>query len=128
MKVYKDFIKKVKFFEFAEDSFIKDLCVHLQPEICLQGDYVVQQFEIADKLYFIMKGVVEVLANDKATILTVMEEGFFFGEVGILITGTRTCSVRSRTSCLFYTISKNNMISILYKHPLQTRVLFAIAS
>lgn len=87
-----------------------------------------QEFEIADKIYFIMKGTVEAIAHDKTTVLAVMEDGSFFGEVGVLITGIRTCSIRSKSSCLFYTISKRMIIQILKKHPLQTRVLFTIAS
>lgn len=65
-----------------------------------------------------MKGTVEALAHDKKAVLSILEDGSFFGEVGVLITGIRTCSIRSKTSCLFYTISKRMIIQILKKHPL----------
>lgn len=51
--VYKDFIKKVRFFEFADEIFIREICTHLKPEICFEGDLVLQEFDIADKVYFI---------------------------------------------------------------------------
>jgi len=58
----------------------------------------------------------------------VLEEGFFFGEIGVLVTGTRTASVRAKTSCLFYSIEKDSLLEILNRHPTPTRVLLAIAS
>lgn len=53
------------------------------------------------------------LATDNKTVLSELDVGFFFGEIGLLITGTRTCSIRAKTSCMFYTIEKEQLLEIL---------------
>jgi hypothetical protein len=56
MKIHANYNKTVKLFEFAEESFIRDICTSFKPMLCLQRDYVIQQYEIAEKMYFIVKG------------------------------------------------------------------------
>ena len=81
--------------------------------LCLQGDSVLKQYEIAEHMFFVVKGIVEVYASDNQTVLSVLGEGAFFGEIGILVTGARTCSVKAKTSCLFYIIDKKDFVPIL---------------
>jgi hypothetical protein len=56
-----------------------------------------------------------------------MEEGFFFGEVGVLICGTNVYSVRSKTSCLFYTVEKENIVNLLKNHSLASKLFYELA-
>ena len=86
-----------------------------------------KRYELADKLYFIVKGYVYFLASDNSTVLNMLTEGFFFGEVGILLTGTRTCSVVAKTSCIFYTINKKDLTTAIEKNPIQYKILYEIA-
>jgi CRP-like cAMP-binding protein len=44
-------------------------------------------------MYFIRKGIVKIIANDNHTVIALMNEGSYFGEIGILITKKRTVSV-----------------------------------
>ena len=44
-------------------------------------------------MYFIKSGIVQVLATDNKTIIAFMSEGTYFGEIGILLTQKRTCSI-----------------------------------
>ena len=86
-------IQKVNFFQFAEPDFILRLSKSLAPELALEDSFVVQRGEVATKMYFIKSGIIQVLATDNKTILAFMSDGTYFGEIGILLTQKRTCSI-----------------------------------
>ena len=68
----------------------------LKPKISIAGEYVVRIDEVANKMYFINSGVVEILATDNSTILAYQGAGCYFGEIGVFLTGKRSCFVRIR--------------------------------
>ena len=66
----------------------------LKPKISITGEYVVRIDEVATKMYFINSGVVEILASDNMTVLAYQTQGCYFGEIGVFLTGKRSCSVK----------------------------------
>jgi len=62
---------------------------------------------------------VEVLASDYHKVIAFMGEGCYFGEIGVLLTEKRTCSIRARTSCILFQIKKDELKKILGEFPLQ---------
>ena len=96
------------------------------PQICILGDFVFKADDMADNLFFILQGQVEILAPDNETPLAYQSKGSYFGEIGVLLTGVRTASVRIIiTSILFY-IEKNELIAILDNYPKQAKFLRAV--
>ena len=82
--------------------------------------------DIADNLYFILQGQVEIIAPENETPRAYQNKGSYFGEIGVLLTGVRTAAVRIIiTSILFY-IEKNDLIAILDHHPKQAKFLRAV--
>jgi CRP-like cAMP-binding protein len=61
----------------------------------LNGDTVVKVDEVADKMYFIHSGYFDVISAYEKRPLAFFSKGAYFGEIGVLITGTRTVSVRA---------------------------------
>ena len=122
-----DLIQKVKFLQLAEPSFILSLARMLQPQLSMAGAFVVEKDGVARDMYFISKGFVEVLATDNKTVLAYMGEGSYFGEIGVLLTGKRTVSVRTKTACIFYTVSGDDLTKILESFPEQLKFLRALA-
>jgi CRP-like cAMP-binding protein len=66
------------------------------------------------------------LATDERTVIGYMGEGTYFGEIGLLLTSKRSCSVKAKTVTVLYTVDKNNFLSILEEHPLQMKYLRAV--
>jgi len=112
-----ELIQKVKFFQLADPSFILTVSRSLKPRLCLAADYVVSYGEMATKMYFVKKGFVEVLATDNKTVIAYLGEGCYFGEIGVLLTGKRSVSVRAKTACIFFTIDKEDLKKILENYP-----------
>ncbi len=54
-------------------------------------------------------------------------KGGYFGEVGVLITGVRTLSVRSKSNSVIYYITKEDLLSLLDKWPKELEFLKSVA-
>lgn len=64
------------------------------------GDLIIRQGEIADKFYIIAEGTIEVFhrhPEDGETIISRLEKGNYFGEIGLLEGSKRTANVRALT-------------------------------
>ena len=88
----------------ADQEFLQKIACKLQPEVCQAGDLIVKYNEIADKMFFVQDGNLEVLATDHFTTIAFLGAGAYFGEIGVLITGKRSLSIKALSNCLCYTI------------------------
>jgi len=77
-------------------------------------------------MYFIKYGIVQVLATDNKTSIAYMSEGTYFGEIGVLLSYKRSCSVKARACTSLFSISKDELIPILGKYPLIYKYLKAV--
>ena len=92
----------------------------MQPEVCQAGDFIVKYNEIADKMFFVQDGNLEVVATDHFTSIAFLGAGAYFGEIGVLITGKRSLSIKALTNCLCYAIKSDDFLEILEEFPDQT--------
>lgn len=90
----------------------------LRPKISITGEYVVRVDEVATKMYFINSGIIEVLASDTRTVLAYQGPGCYFGEIGVFITGKRTCSVKIKQSAILFKIDKEALMKMLQMFPM----------
>jgi voltage-gated potassium channel len=68
-------------------------------------------------MYFISRGLVEVIAADGETILATLSDGDFFGEIALLFSQPRTAGVRAVDYCDIYALEKETMERILAHYP-----------
>ena len=89
------------------------------------GDFVFKSEDMADNFYFIHQGQVEILQSDE-TLIAYQGKGSYFGEIGVLLTGKRTATVRTFTIAILYYIEKNRLIHVLDQYPKQAMFLRAV--
>lgn len=87
---------------------------------------MVKYNEIADKMFFVQDGSLEVLATDHFTTIAFLGAGTYFGEIGVLITGKRSLSIKALTNCMCYSVKSNEFLEILEAFPEQTQFLRAV--
>lgn len=124
--VNQSLIHGVKFFQFCSPDFIMKICRHLKPHICIINEHVFYRDSAALRLFFVNEGVCEVVASNEKTLIRFMSKGSFFGEIGCLLTGKRTCSVIVRTTTILHAIRKEPLMSILEEYPSQHKYLRAV--
>lgn len=74
--------KKVKFFQTSDPMFILSIARVMMPKLCMADDNAVEAGDIADEMFIIKNGIVEVLATDNSTVIAYLSEGSYFGEIG----------------------------------------------
>jgi len=87
------------------------------------GAIVVRQGGVADKLYVVASGQVEVLLEDGADSLRrirVMGESSYFGEIALLLEhdARRTATVRTLERSELYSLHKEDFLALLKAHPM----------
>ena len=70
----------------------------LQPAYYLRHEYIVRKDDVAEEIFFIDNGKVEVVSEDGAVVFDTMSSGEAFGEVGVMYNVPRTASVRAQVS------------------------------
>ena len=96
--LYRDMIYKVSLFEKAEFGFIRCLVTRLRPQLFPEGEYIVRKNDIGREMYFVQRGMCEVIVEDTGQVLFE------------LIQGNSNQSINSRKKLNLYFISENNKI------------------
>ncbi|XP_038059876.1 cyclic nucleotide-gated cation channel alpha-3-like [Patiria miniata] len=113
-------LKKVNIFRECPPEFLHDLVLKMHTCIHTPGDLVCRRGEVAREMFIITDGLLEVVRSD-GEILTTLQPGDFFGEIGILnLEGTanrRTADVRSVGYSELFTLSKGDVLDTLRDFP-----------
>ncbi|MCB1307625.1 MAG: cyclic nucleotide-binding domain-containing protein, partial [Leptospiraceae bacterium] len=113
----RDVIEKVPIFKGASDDLIRQLVLKLQPAVYTPGDYVFRKGESGSTMFFIIRGSVEVIAEDGKTVYAMLTEGNFFGEIALLLKQPRTASVRAVEYCDLYTLDQDTFNNVIEDYP-----------
>ncbi|EAR89827.2 cation channel family protein (macronuclear) [Tetrahymena thermophila SB210] len=122
-----DLIRNVKLLNLGSPDFILETMKYLYPKICMKGDIVIWYGEIANEMYFIKKGKVQIITECHSRVIAIQEEGSYFGEIGLLITGKRTCIVQAIENCIFMCLKKEHFDLIMQQFPDQKNHLIKVS-
>jgi glucose-6-phosphate 1-dehydrogenase len=114
--INRDVLEKVGLFHGGDPVLLHNLAMTLRPAVCPEGAAIIRKGEIGSEMYFICRGEVEVV-DDGGTVLRALGEGDFFGEIALLRSRPRTASVRARTPCDLFVLSKADFDRILKDFP-----------
>eukprot|EP00760_Papus_ankaliazontas_P002672 PhM_4_TR11224/c0_g1_i1/m.18384/K04954/HCN1; hyperpolarization activated cyclic nucleotide-gated potassium channel 1 len=113
-------LMQVPMFKDAPEELIAEFTHALVEELVPAGESVVSQGEIGSEMFFVVHGIVEVTGVNEETgeevQLALLQEGAWFGEIGILKEVPRTASVHTVTSCDLMVLSKQRFHEILDRH------------
>ena len=123
----KDLIPKVKLFELGDPAFMMGIVRHLKQNLYMAEDYIIRKGDYAEDFYIIKAGAVEILSTDGETAISILEEGGYFGEIGILLDMCRTVSVRATIATLITSIHRTHLLEILQNFPEHKEYLKRVA-
>ncbi len=110
-------IQKVPIFQGASEEFIKEIILNLKPVVFTPGDYIVVKGEIGYEMYFISKGLVDVVSEDDSLVYATLGTGSFFGEIALLLSVPRNASIKAREYCDCYSLDKETFERVLIRFP-----------
>ncbi|KAJ3210512.1 hypothetical protein HDU67_005243, partial [Dinochytrium kinnereticum] len=121
------FLENHVLFQNLEEAFMIQLSNAMQSRIYNPSEFVIRKGEVGRAMFFILRGEVEVVSEDGETILNVMKEQSFFGEIGVLFSVPRTASCRARGRCIILTLTKDKLEKLMEGHPKVAEAIGMIA-
>jgi len=94
-KLLGDLLSNVPVFRHASPALRNELLLSLEPVVTQPGGYLVTDGDVADGIYFIAAGHVEVVSADGETVYGTLSTGDYFGDLTLLLKERRSASVRS---------------------------------
>ena len=82
------------------------------------AEYLMRQDEEGDCMFFLVRGMVEMLVKDEHGIEKLdrtLTEGSWFGEAALLNQGRRVASARAITVCCLFRLEKKTFYQVCYK-------------
>jgi glucose-6-phosphate 1-dehydrogenase len=113
-------LETVPLFRGADPLFLHNLALMLQPTVAPEGVPIVRHGEPSGGMYFICRGQAEVV-DAAGRVLNTLNEGDFFGELSLLLSGPRTATVRAVTVCDLFVLERADLEKVLHDYP-QLRV------
>ncbi|MBI5584330.1 MAG: cyclic nucleotide-binding domain-containing protein [Deltaproteobacteria bacterium] len=112
----REILDRIPLFKDVESDFIEEVALNLKPDVYTPGEYVFKEGRPARRMYLVIKGVLEVVRKD-GTVINVLKEGNFFGEIALFTDQPRTASVRAVTYCDLYILEKDVFLYLLEQFP-----------
>ncbi|KAJ3324451.1 hypothetical protein HDV06_006862 [Boothiomyces sp. JEL0866] len=126
MKECRPLILKVPFFRDADNGFLSQVVMILKLTYFLPGDMVIEKGTVGDLMFFIASGTLEVVVDVKP--VAQLNPGQFFGEIALLFGNMkRTATIRAKTACNLYSLSRNDLSFILQVYPEIAEKMQAVA-
>ena len=113
--IYSEFLEKIEFFHDKPFSFLVPILEKLRPIFLKKGDEVYKEGDIANEVYFILKGRVVSKCKDKfGNIKTVLfMEGGYFGEADVILKRERWESAYAETDVEIWKLTKRDFLHCL---------------
>jgi glucose-6-phosphate 1-dehydrogenase len=109
-------IETVPLFQACDGVFQHNIAMVLKPAVVEAGDFVIRKGDVAHKMYFLVRGEVDVLDGD-GRIINTLGPGSFFGETALILAAPRTASIRGRQRCDLFVLDRGDFNRVLRDHP-----------
>jgi glucose-6-phosphate 1-dehydrogenase len=109
-------IERVPMFKGYGRTMLNDLAMVLKPRVFNAGDEIARFGSLADELFIIDSGEVEIV-DSKGRIKARLGAGTVFGELSLLVTKQRQATVRALSYCNMYTMDKGDFAKMLKDRP-----------
>lgn len=121
LHIKSDVIENVELFVGAPSDFVAYVALRLRPEVFTPGDWIFREGDEGSRMYFIVRGEVEVFQDRREDVLDRLGAGDFFGEISLFFEVPRTASVKAVTYCDVYFLSKASFQSVIQRFPKQVK-------
>jgi len=117
INIRKEFIHEIPLFKNAGNEFLYQIAMKLELIIITPGDYLFRRGDKGTEMYLIISGDVEILDVDETSVLALLSDGDYFGEIALFEGTTRNASVRALGFCNLYKLEKETFDEVVADNP-----------
>ncbi|CAD5121991.1 DgyrCDS10444 [Dimorphilus gyrociliatus] len=115
--LYFDAVRQIDFFNKTSDAFLKMLCKSISPMFIPKNELVIRRNDLGTSMFFIWRGSVDIISEDDRNVIDHLGPGESFGEVSFFFGSPRPNSVRARTNCDLFCLSREALEDLLNLYP-----------
>lgn len=127
-KIYKGAVNKLIFFQNKDPTFIVHVIPHLNPHHIPDNQFVYEEGNFADELYFVLSSRVVLTYKPKNLVYKSYLKGTYFGEIEVIEKISRIDTVKTFGECDMLTLASEVFLQILQDFPREAESIFKIAS
>jgi len=116
MHLKQQILRRIPIFAALPVDFVDAVALSLKPDIYVPGEYICRAGEEGDRMYFLIKGVLEVVKED-GQVIGALRDGDFFGEIALFKRQPRNASVRATEYSDVYALDRAAFEILLERHP-----------
>lgn len=113
-------LKSIKIFHWLHETELRKLLIISTILHYDDGETIINQGDVGNHIYAVLKGEVEVSVrdkNDKKVVICNIGEGEIFGEAAIFLASKRTANIASTKETTVIRISRQDLIYFFKTHP-----------
>ena len=114
---HQELLKNFYLFTEATVNDLRALDAIAEPAVCIAGDLVYSEGQVADALFLIEMGTVDIMPRGKETVFTTMGSGQGFGELSFFEQGPRPAAAYAREPTRLLRIPFARFSQVLAERP-----------
>lgn len=111
-----DVLERLPLFKGGDPVLLGSVIMALRSHTVEAGEVIIYRGDIANEMYLICSGEVEVL-DATGEVIKTLKDGDYFGEIGLLISAPRTATIRAKISTDLFVLEKADFSRILRESP-----------
>lgn len=112
-----DQLRAIPFLRDVDDATVRTVTGCLSPVRFVGGDTVFEAGDVADSLYLVEAGVLDVLEPSTGSVLTSLSRGSVVGELGVLLDEPRSAHVRAATEVQAWQLRREQLDRLIAADP-----------
>lgn len=115
-----DFLSHTNVFRYLSPEILSDIAKNLETIHLSAGTVLINQHEVADSLYIVMYGRLNVIKirNNKEVVIGELGAGSLVGEIAILVKQTRQATITAVRDSVVLKMSREVFDMLINKHPM----------
>lgn len=114
---YQELLSEFPLFKNVPDGLTHEVMLKLRRIFILPNETIITKDDIGKKAYFIVKGVVDIMADDGVHVAAHLTSGQYFGELGMLFCRPRLNSIRAASHCELVSLSRDDLVTAARHYP-----------
>jgi CRP-like cAMP-binding protein len=110
-------LSRVKALQGLPPEEVVKLIPHVKKATFRQGEVILEEGDVGDRLYFILSGKVSVIRASAAKKIATLGPGEIFGEIALFVSHTRKATVVAETPVKVWELPKRDFDYLLDRHP-----------
>lgn len=103
--IFGNVIETIPFFQGCSDLFLAAVLCCLEPQLYAPTDVIIQRGQREASMFIIAKGSAGMMNKD-GKLVQVLQQGSYFGEIGLFFETRRTTTICSITFCDVFKLTK----------------------